>query len=125
VSTLSASSDSFGLQLFGPSSELQFTGARNMAFFVGSVSVYGEYLAGDVGDSFLHTAGLNPFAVIAGTQLVDYVGAAEIDLYPRIINIAAFYSDSVFVASVDNVTWPSLPGGGIGSGGTYTVLFVV
>lgn len=123
---LSPTADTFGMQLFAPDGTLQFSAARNMSFFLDSVSVFGEDGIGDVGESMTFASGVNPYAVIAGTEYTGYTGWDEFDSFQRIINVAYMNSTTIGVESVTINDWPSLPGGsgGYGVGGTYTVLAV-
>jgi hypothetical protein len=123
---LSPTADNFGMQLFAPDGTLQFSAARNMSFFLDSVSVFAEDGIGDVGESMTFASGSNPYAVIAGSEYVGYTGADEFDDFERIVNVASMTATSIDVFSVTRNDWPSLPGGsgGYGVGGTYTVFAV-
>lgn len=123
LTTLSPSADNVGLQLFGPDGALQFSAARGMSFFLDSVSVYGEDGLGDAAEGMTFASGSNPYAVIAGTEYVGYVGQQEFDDFERIINVSYMDATSINVASVTRNDWPSMPYG-FGGGGTYTVLAV-
>jgi hypothetical protein len=114
------------MQLFAPDGTLQFSAARNMSFFLDSASVFVEDGIGDVSETMTFASGVNPYAVIGGSEYVGYTGADEFDDFERIVNVSYMNATTIGVESVTIDSWPSLPGGsgGYGVGGTYTVFAV-